>query len=288
MAVGTPINHAASGAAASTHTTGSFTPQANSLLYAFVIAFGSTTVPADPTISDSLGGTWTAIHTAQLDPAANPRLKAKLFRRTIGAAPAAMTITVNGVSLTQIGVIATSVTGASTDVSNVASNGSTVGDPTPVLAAMAGTSAAIGWSGYGGGNQVTHPTGYTELTDVAIATSRRLCAAYDLTAPAATLDFVSTNATGLAIALEIKDAAAASGRTATAAQTEAPDTQSAAGKLALKAASTKTEAADTQSAAGVLPIKGRPHKPSRPMRFPLPGRFGSRQPPRKRWRLTPF
>lgn len=207
MAIGTPVSHIGTGSSAATHTTASFTPQANSCLFAFVIAYGNNSVPNEPTISDSLGGTWNAIYESSYETASVPRLRGKLFYQKVTGSPAAMTVTVSATlpsgTITQIMVSLISVTGVATQFNNVVTSNSATGDNVMSLGAMAASSGAIMFSGHVGGNTITQPSGWTESQDLVPIASRRLHVAYDLTSPVTNPAISSTNAYSLAIALEL-------------------------------------------------------------------------------------
>lgn len=87
----TLVNTAATTSAGATLTSASFTPYGNTSLYAFVTA--ETTVLANPTMTDSLGGTWTLKATLAAEVGSTSRLW--VFARTTAVPASAMTVTVD-------------------------------------------------------------------------------------------------------------------------------------------------------------------------------------------------
>lgn len=207
MAIGTPVNRGVAGGT-TTATTSSFTPSADDLLICIVHGRRNTSLPAQPTISDSLGGTWTEVIDQSYDPGANPRVRARMFRQRIGGSPASMTVTgtISDGTITGVGVI--SVSGASDDLSNVVANNNATGDPSCTVAAVAGTSAVAGFCACNATNLVTQVAGFTELFDTTINAAMQLECAYDLSSPSTTLSWTSTNTNTIGIAFEIKEASA--------------------------------------------------------------------------------
>lgn len=205
MAIGTPVDRGRAGGTTSA-TTASFTPTAGSLLIALVSA-KSGSLPSEPGISDSLGGSWTKITDVD-GPASNPFIVGALHYQVVGGSPAAMTVSATGGATSTI-VSVIEITGAGTDFSNIAVNANTAGDPSCTLSAPAGTSAVIGWAQGHLSNVITQVATYTELFDSTPvgATNHRVEFAYDLSSPASTLSWTSTNTNSVGVALEIKEPA---------------------------------------------------------------------------------
>lgn len=204
MAIGTPVNRGTAGGT-TTATTASFTPGAGDTLLAFVFGRRSTVAPAQPTISDSLGGTWTEIADVTYDTGANPRLRARLFRSV--ASGSAMTVTGAISDGTTTGIMVVSVSGVGTDFSNFGSNTNAAGDPSITLTAPGATSAVVGFTAQNATNLVTQVASYTELTEFTANAAMRGEACYDISSPASTVSWTSTNTLSIGIAVELKEPA---------------------------------------------------------------------------------
>lgn len=193
------------GATATSVTTGSFTPSANSRLFAF--ASGRTTAAVPPTITDSLGGTWTLVAGSNID---FTNVAGSLYYQDIGASPAAMTVTATGGG-TQTGIQCFDVTGHSTDLSNFATGTNSAGDPTAVLPSTpaAASFCVAMFAGNAGGTPTSFPAGYSQVYQVAVATNLRMCLFTDATSGGATQAWVTPSTDSIAYGLEIKEAGAA-------------------------------------------------------------------------------
>jgi hypothetical protein len=211
-AIGTPVNQFTGFSITGAATTSSaFTPPADSILIASVFGSQNTTVPAAPTITDSIGLTWTEITDVTYDGGTNPRYREKIFWASVGASPSSMTVTgtVTGVPRMSLSVI--SITGSGTDFSNNMSSTSPVGDPSATLPSAPGAnSAVIGWAiASNGANAFIQPTGFTELFDLTWPSNAGDTEfVYDLTSPTQTLSWTSTNLKTMGIAIEVKEPAA--------------------------------------------------------------------------------
>src|SRR6185436_18986903 len=167
MAIGAVTVHVNSGAAATSFTSASFTPSANSIL----IAFGNarTGAAAIPAITDSLGGTWTTVPGTNLSVGAG-NLKTILAYQTVGGSPASMTVTVTSAGAIACSVMVVGYTGASNDTSNVGINQNTAGDPAPSNSAMAATSTGLAFNSQNAGAAPTatpSSQGYTSIINAA-------------------------------------------------------------------------------------------------------------------------
>src|SRR5262245_34499071 len=108
MAIGSPnLPVAQIGATAATVTTASFTPTAVALLIAMLSARGSSAVI--PTISDSLGGTWTPFSAGLSSGSGSGKTTARMFWKV--ATATAQTVTCTSTAATQVGISITSFTG---------------------------------------------------------------------------------------------------------------------------------------------------------------------------------
>jgi hypothetical protein len=196
------------GATSTTVTTASFTPAVGTLLVACVGARPS--VSTAPTISDSLGGTWTEFAGSSV---ATGNIRGRMWWQLVTAATA-RTVTVVSASATQIAVGIVGATNANaTDFSNFAVPVyNATGDPSVTLAALAANSIVIGFLiGNAGATGSTPPSGYAELYDALPATNLRMSVVHDMTSPGATLAWVSPSTDSYGFALEIKEAAGAAG-----------------------------------------------------------------------------
>src|SRR6478609_397960 len=220
MAIGTPVLQQAAGATAATTTTASFTPNANTRLFAWAISWRAVTAtPNDPVVTDSLGSTWTAVpgSTASFLSGSVDNIVAKLFYLDIGSSPSAMTVTCAATSSSRMSVVTFEVSGGDTDFSNIFATNSPTGDPSGTLSAMASTSAGFGLAAAVGNNNFTPPSGYTELYDLAPGITRRLTVCYDLASPGTTLTWASNNSDSVAIGFEYKEASGGGGQNITGA-----------------------------------------------------------------------
>lgn len=207
MAIGTPI-HRGNGGGSTSAVTGSFTPTAGATLLAFVTGLRSTTLPANPTVSDSAGLTWVERGAVDYNPGANRRMKSRLFVATVGGSPSSMTVTGACSDGTETTVTVTEVTGVGSDFSNVITGTNSAGDPSGTLAAFSTGGVGIGFAAMQGSGGSTPPSGYTELYDATISAngqSRRNTTVYDLTSPGTALSFSSSNTYSTMIGLELKE-----------------------------------------------------------------------------------
>lgn len=207
MAIGNPPTARGNATGTTSAAPSAFTPSANSTLIATVFARQNTTVPAQPTISDTSGLTWVEILDQQYDPAANPRARARMFRATVGGSPSSTTVTGACAAANNTFIIVDEVTGNGTDFSNVIGANNANGDPSMTLPNVpASPSLVLAHAWFGSNNPVNAVTGFTELLDAqAAATSNRLYSAYDHTSAPQTISLVSSNFTCIAIAVEVKE-----------------------------------------------------------------------------------
>lgn len=245
MPVGTPaLATPQIGATAASVTTASFTPTANALLIAFCAGRGSSATI--PTISDSLGGTWTPIGTG--NDAGN--VTGRLFYQVAGASPSAMTVTVNTTGGTQAAVGVIEVSGAGTDFSNqVGINAA--GDPSVTMGAYTAGSRVMVFGIGNAGAAWTSPTGFTELFDSEVATNLRLVPSYNDSSASTSLSWVSAATDSIGFGLEIKEAAtgAISG---SASMTEGGDAVAGTSALRIASAVSLSEEGDTLAASGAV------------------------------------
>lgn len=206
MAVSTPVLATpGTGATATSATTASFTPTANAILIAFTMARGGSA--AIPTISDSLGGTWTPIAAGQ----DAGFVTGRLFYQEVGASPSARTVTAAATSATQTALAIVEVTGAGTDFSNYDFDITTGTSQSMTLSSYAaGSQVLAGIVDNAGGTQ-TFTGSLTELYDANLATNTRSSIAYEdaATAPT-TINVTSSASDNYAWALEIKEPAGGS------------------------------------------------------------------------------
>ncbi|MDX0965360.1 hypothetical protein GOL41_17345 [Sinorhizobium medicae] len=244
MPVGTPtLATPQIGATAASVTTASFTPTANALLIAFCAGRGSSATI--PTISDSLGGTWTPIGTG--NDAGN--VTGRLFYQVAGANPSAMTVTVNTTGGTQAAVGVIEVSGAGTDFSNYQVGINAAGDPSVTMGAYTAGSRVMVFGIGNAGAAWTSPTGFTELFDSEVATNLRLVPSYNDSSASTSLSWVSAATDSIGFGLEIKEAAAGA-ISGTASITEAGDAVAGTSALRIASTSSLSEERDTLAASG--------------------------------------
>jgi len=212
MAIGTPVHSGSAGVLSGTSVaTSSFTPAANTVLFAFGWAYKANGTPAYPSITDSLGNTWIEVPAAQVEAVHNTidRGRGSLYYFVQGASPAARTVTVTSAGAGQCGLTVIAVPMGAPDVSNVATgNDGQNGDPSATLSGS--PAAALAWAAVNGVSTFTIPSGYTSLVNSAFGSVNVLSAAYDLTSPGATQAWTSSNsAASVAIGIELIEAAAA-------------------------------------------------------------------------------
>lgn len=240
MPVGTPVLATpAVGATATSATTASFTPVAGDLLLAFAAARAA--AAEIPTISDTIGNTWTQVDTSGTD---FSNITAKLWYQIVEGSPAARTVTASSTGATQVGLAIVSISGAGTDFSNFQIGTNGAGDPSVTMSAYAASSIALGfYAGNAGGSNPTIPSGYTSLTNSQIATNIRFAVAHDTTSPSTSMAWVGPSTDSICFGVEIKEAAAAGAYTLTA--------NTAAVTLAGTSATLRAERKLTANAAGI-------------------------------------
>jgi hypothetical protein len=207
LPLGTPaLATAAVGNAATSVTTASFTPAEGDLLLAFTAS--RVAAAATPTISDSLGGTWTAVTGSPTD---FNNIHASLYYQVVGASPAARTVTATSASATQIGLAVVSISGAGTDFSNFEIGTNGAGDPSVTMAAYNPSSLAMGfYAGNAGGSNPSSPTGFTNLVNTQIATNIRFQVSYDTSSPTTSLSWSGPSTDSIGMGLEVQEAAGGS------------------------------------------------------------------------------
>lgn len=217
MAIGTPTHLIAAGATATTATSASFTPSANVRIFALCAARGSTA--AVPTISDSLGGTWTAVTGSGIDAGV---ICGAIYYQDVGGSPSARTVTVTATGTpTQVGCEVFEISGTGAISSNFHSNVNAAGDPSVTMSAYAATSILVALGVGNAGSTWTQPTGCTEIYDLAPATNVRLNVSYDMVSPATSLTWTSTSTDSIGYGLEITEATAGGAVTGALAASEA-------------------------------------------------------------------
>lgn len=202
MAIGTPVSRGNVNGATSA-TTASFTPNANTFLLAKGCSKSTTTPPA-PSITDSLGGTWTKVGDI-IGPNSSVFIVGALWRRAVGGSPASMTVSANsGQTVTELEVV--EVSGISSDFSNIGTGLDSAGDPSCTLASGPASSSAVISFGCGHLTNVFSVTGFTKLYDATNGSNFRCSCAYILpTGALATAPWSSSNTNSASIIVELKD-----------------------------------------------------------------------------------
>lgn len=200
MPVGVPTVLNTAGAVGATATTASFTPTANALMIAFAAARGaSATIP---TVSDSLGGTWTPIGTG--NDAGN--VTGRLFYQVASGSPSAMTVTTNNGGGTQAGISVIELTDADTDFSNYQAGTNGAGDPSVTMSAYTSGSRVMAFGIGNAGAAWTSPSGFTELFDSEVATNLRMIPSYNDSSASTSLSWTSAATDSIGFGLEVKEA----------------------------------------------------------------------------------
>ncbi|MQX77500.1 hypothetical protein [Sinorhizobium medicae] len=254
MAIGTPTHLIAAGATATTATSASFTPSANVRIFALCAARGSTA--AVPTISDSLGGTWTAVTGSGIDAGV---ICGAIYYQDVGGSPSARTVTVTATGTpTQVGCEVFEISGTGAISSNFHSNVNAAGDPSVTMSAYAATSILVALGVGNAGSTWTQPTGCTEIYDLAPATNVRLNVSYDMTSPATSLTWTSTSTDSIGYGLEITEATAGGSTSGALAATETGgDTFAGSGAVLVSGMLGAAEAgADGLAGAGTVLVSG--------------------------------
>lgn len=205
MAIGTPVHVTQLASATTSVTTGSFTPAAASIIFAWASARHASATPADHTISDSLGLTWTKVD-AVTGPLTNAFMKGTLF----WAASTNTSMTVTATTATTGAVVAVEIVTIPMGTPNTSVRvgvGDANGDPS---ATLPGTpAAAIAFATAQTGNQFTQNNAYTEIVDAnptGLTNQLHNCVAYDLTSPSATCGMTSTNVNTVMLLLSLVEA----------------------------------------------------------------------------------
>ncbi|MHC2490622.1 hypothetical protein ACVII0_004414 [Sinorhizobium meliloti] len=245
MPVGTPATLTTAGATATSVTTASFTPSANALVIACCVGRGSSATI--PSISDSLGGTWTAIGAG----ADAGNVTGRLFYQVASASPSAMTVTVNTTGGTQSAVGIIEVSDAGTDFSNYQAGINAAGDPSVTMGAYSSGSRIMVFGIGNAGAAWASPSGFTELFDSEVATNVRLVPSYNDSSASTSLSWTSAATDSIGFGLEIKEPAAGA-VSGSAAITEALDTVSGSSLIAIAGAAILSEESDALTASGLV------------------------------------
>jgi hypothetical protein len=194
MTIGTPVNVTATGTASGTSiASGAVGKLANErLLVAVTIRNPSAYV--DPGITDSDGLSWTLIETID-GPASNPFMRTKIWGCNDAAARGSMTImgtapAANAIALHPIRVPADNPL----DFSSVSENSNGTGIATIAATVPGSPAAIITYAVSQSSGAWTHPTNYTELGDLTLASnSFRSAWAYDLASPGNPVSWQNAN-----------------------------------------------------------------------------------------------
>ena len=211
MALGTPSFLASPVGGETSVTTGSAIPTANAGLIAFIGCRLNGAVPATPTISSSPTLTWTARGLFTFDDGGTARFKIRVLTTKVSAAPAAMTVTAQSTGAQGISLAVLKITGASTDLTNIGSAGTTTGSPNVTLPNVpAASSTVLGYVLCGLNNVFTPPAEMTELWDTGFSTTignLRHTVDHDPAPAVQSYAWGSSNARGLGVCVEVKESA---------------------------------------------------------------------------------
>jgi len=195
-------------------TTGSFTPTANSLMFASAGCRASASTLTVPAITDSATLTWTEIDATLLDQGSSTRNRSRLMYAIAPGSPAAMTVTVSASNTVRCGVMVFEIVGADqTFLSNFshaptdsANPGAAfTGDPTVVIGSLPNFySTLLGFVWMAGNGGITPPTGYTELTEVGYGSDIKGELIYKTGVTSDTLVWNTPNSASGVILLEVR------------------------------------------------------------------------------------
>jgi hypothetical protein len=168
-------------------TSGSITPTANGLVYAWLGTRATNVGGTNPTVSDSGGGTWTQVGPSiAIDDAGTSFIKARLYRQRTSSSPAARTVSVACTSTAHLGGYLFEVTSALDDDSNVitgTADTSAPGDPSLTLpGTQSATSTTLGFFAAkflsGSAGSLDPPAGFTQLVVFTGGTGLRMQVCY--------------------------------------------------------------------------------------------------------------
>ena len=162
-----PASKTADAAVANSVTSSAFVPLANYWLYAFGCARNSSgNLVTAPTISDTVGLSWSVIRDTLYDDASSPRIRGVLWRAQLGASTVSMTVTAAHASAGNMNLHVFqmpygSLNGNVNDALNAA------GDPSASLpSAPAGDSMVLATFCFYGGATPTAPSGFTGISTI--------------------------------------------------------------------------------------------------------------------------
>jgi hypothetical protein len=217
MSTAPVVKVAGTGAAAATHTTASYTPQANSRELAFVSSYKATASPALPTITDSAGNNWTLLAEFQTTTFVNPAIRSAWYiSDDVGGSPAARTVTVAATGAGQMAVIIADVLSVDTNgtlaQTAVAGEDLANGDPACTFGSTPGaTNIALLGASFGGGNTATKPASFASIASALSSTARWNAASYDITnASIGPNQYTSNNIRAIIVGIELSPAGAGS------------------------------------------------------------------------------
>lgn len=185
MAIGTPVNVTAVGAASGTSTaTGTFDKGATDRL-AVAVTVRNNAAYIDPGVADSVGLTWTQVGSFIDGPASNPFIRTGIWVCNDAGAHTGMTVTGTAASSNPHAVHVVRVPADDPlDLTDFDSDSNGTGINT-IGATVPGSPAAIlTYAISQAGGAWTQPSGYSELGDASLASnSFRTAWAYDLASP---------------------------------------------------------------------------------------------------------
>lgn len=214
MALGTPTSFATAAASSgATTTTSSVTPAQGDLLLAYAFPFRTPSDPVEPTVTDSLGGTWTKVG-SQPSTGLSVDAYAAIYGYTeTSASPAARTITAastgaNAIALQVVKISGGRVRAVSGSPNVAGAVDLSTGDPSGNLPnAPLSTNTVVSFAGTLNADNVPD-AGWTEILDYDAAGSNRLCCAYRTGSTSTAFGYTSTaTLVAIAMAVEVEDAA---------------------------------------------------------------------------------
>jgi hypothetical protein len=166
MPLGTPQDVIEATGTTSAASTASFSVTSGHHIFVAVASRKTASLHSALTLSNSQSLTQTSVIDASYDAGTNGRLRLQVWRLISNGASMTVTATPGATATDSFGIHVTSISGASTDIANAASNNNSSGDPAPSLgSAPAASSTVLGWGIWNNASAISPPTNYTELNE---------------------------------------------------------------------------------------------------------------------------
>ena len=195
MAISTPVLRHGSTVSATTITSVSFTPAASSTLIAIVGSrIGAAASSVAITLTDSLGGSWSLVRAQSVaDGTTAPSARLAVFKRDIGASPAAMTVTGSHSEAARLTMHVFDFTGADATITNTGADVDNTGDVTATISAPSVASLILAAAFFTGSDPPVSPL-TVQLAETLIATQAAVLeTSYTLTSGPSSAAWNTTN-----------------------------------------------------------------------------------------------